>query len=62
MDLFFQAISYYRRRKYDECIEHCNKLMKTNSNHQGAWELKMRAMTQRVYIDDIEVEDGIPGI
>jgi hypothetical protein len=24
---------------------------------QGPWELKMRAMTQRVYIDDIEAED-----
>lgn len=61
MDLFFEAISLYRRRKYDLCIEKCNALLQKNVFHQGPWELKMRAMTQRVYIDDIEANDGVVG-
>lgn len=61
MDSFFEAISLYRRRKYDECIEKCNILLQKNALYQGPWELKMRAMTQRVYVDDIEADDGIIG-
>lgn len=62
MDLYYLAISLYRRRKYDECIEMCNTLLKNNSFHKGPWELKMRSMTNRVYVDDIEADDGIVGI
>lgn len=63
MDIFFEAVSLYRKRKYDECIEVCNTLLKnaTDQRLQRAWELKMRAMTQRVYLDDIEADDGIEG-
>lgn len=72
MDLFFEAISLYRRRKYDMCIDKCNLLLQYDGTggveggshgvlQQGPWELKMRAMTQRVYIDDIEATDGITG-
>ncbi|XP_035772907.1 tetratricopeptide repeat protein 8-like [Anopheles albimanus] len=67
MDNFFAAISLFRRRKYDECIEVCNGLLlqqhqqpaQHNALHQGPWELKMRSMTQRVYIDDIEADDDV---
>uniref|UniRef100_A0A182WYQ6 Uncharacterized protein n=1 Tax=Anopheles quadriannulatus TaxID=34691 RepID=A0A182WYQ6_ANOQN len=59
MDNFFAAISLFRRRKYDECIEVCNGLLQQNALHQGPWELKMRSMTQRVYIDDIEADDDV---
>lgn len=62
MDSFFVAISLYRRRKYDECIDICNDLLQKNALHQGPWELKMRAMTQRVYVDDIEADDGVAGM
>ncbi|KFB43861.1 tetratricopeptide repeat protein, tpr [Anopheles sinensis] len=61
MDNFFAAISLFRRRKYDECIEVCNVLLQQNALHQGPWELKMRSMTQRVYIDDIEADDDVAG-
>lgn len=61
MDLYL-AISLYRRKKYDECIQKCNTLLKNNSFHKGPWELKMRSMTNRVYVDDIEADDGIVGI
>ncbi|XP_055542257.1 tetratricopeptide repeat protein 8 isoform X2 [Wyeomyia smithii] len=60
MDKFFAAVSLFRRRKYDECIEVCNELLQNNALHQGPWELKMRSMTQRVYIDDIEADDDVP--
>lgn len=69
MDAYFQAVSLFRRRNYDQCIEVCNLLLiqqqqqkGEHTYHQGrAWELKMRAMTQRVYIDEIEADDGIAG-
>lgn len=59
MDTYYEAVSLYRRRKYDQCIELCNGLLQKNVNNQGPWELKMKAMTQRVYIDDIEADDGV---
>lgn len=60
MDPFFLAVSLFRRRKYDKCIEICNQLLQKKLQ-QGPWELKMRAMTQRVFVDDIEAEDEISG-
>lgn len=37
-------------------------MLVTEPTLQGPWELKMRAMTQRVYIDDIEAEeDAVTG-
>lgn len=40
----------------------CNQLLANSPQQQGPWELKMRAMTQRVYVDDIEAEDdGVVG-
>lgn len=53
------ALSLYRRRKYDKCVDLCNKLIVNPVHHKMAYELKMRAMTQRVYIDDIEADDGV---
>lgn len=60
MDPFYRAISLYRRKNYDECISCCNELLQKNAQLKGPWELKMRAMTQRVYVDDIEADDGLP--
>lgn len=61
MDPFYQALSFYRRRSYDECNDICTEQLQKNTSHSGMWELKMRAMTMRVYMDDIEAEDGILG-
>lgn len=61
MDPLYRAISLFRRKKYDECILCCNELLLKNAQLKGPWELKMRAMTQRVYVDDIEADDGFPG-
>lgn len=58
MDPFYLAISLYRRRNYNACIDKCNELLLGSQGIQpGPWELKMRAMTQRVYVDDIEAND-----
>lgn len=61
MDPFYLAISLFKRKKYDECINICNNLLQKDANQKGPWELKMRAMTQRVYVDDIEADDGVTG-
>lgn len=53
----FYAQSKYRRRKYDECIEICTKLLSENPLDQAIWFLKTRALTAKSYIDDTELED-----
>lgn len=59
---YYKALSLFRLRKYEKCIEMCNQLLSNSPQLQGPWELKMRAMTQRVYVDDIEAEDdGVVG-
>lgn len=63
MDPYYKALSLFRLRKYEQCIEMCNQLLANSPQLQGPWELKMRAMTQRVYVDDIEAEDdGVVGL
>lgn len=61
MDPFYKAVSLFRRKNYDGCISICNDLLQKNPQLKGPWELKMRAMTQRVYVDDIETNDGVEG-
>lgn len=61
MDPFYLALSLFKRKKYDECINICNDLLQKDAQQKGPWELKMRAMTQRVYVDDIEADDGVTG-
>lgn len=59
---YYKALSLFRLRKYEKCIEICNQLLNSSPQLQGPWELKMRALTQRVYVDDIEAEDdGVVG-
>lgn len=57
MDPFYLALSLFRRRKYDKCIEACTSVLEKQPLDQAAWCLKMRAMTQRIYVDDIESEE-----
>lgn len=91
MDRYYEAISFFRRRNYEKCVEVCNTLLQigqenntqifTESNGQnetnrfqrksvkvnvpcpvwmieGVWQLKMRALTQRVYIDDLDANEN----
>ncbi|ELT94078.1 hypothetical protein CAPTEDRAFT_163723 [Capitella teleta] len=60
MDPLFLAYSYFRRRKYEQCVELCSQLLDKNPYDQAAWSLKTRALTEQVYIDEVDVdEEGI---
>lgn len=57
MDPFYLALSLFRKRKYDKCVEICTEILEKQPLDQAVWCLKMRALTQRVYVDDIESEE-----
>ena len=57
MDILWLATSRLRRRRYDECIELCDEMLRKNAYDSGAWYLKCRALTKRDWIDDTEVEE-----
>ncbi|XP_068683435.1 tetratricopeptide repeat protein 8-like [Montipora foliosa] len=60
MDPLFLAMSFYRRRKFEECAEVCTQLLKKNPYDQATWCLKTRALTEQVYVDEVDVdEEGI---
>lgn len=98
MDPMFLAMSFFRRRKFEECAEVCTQLLKKNPYDQvdfifvvisytsvfdeemervcfgwtacniryifpclqSAWCLKTRALTEQVYVDEVDVdEEGI---
>ncbi|XP_070576830.1 tetratricopeptide repeat protein 8-like [Ptychodera flava] len=60
MDPMFLAMSFYRRRKFEECVNLCTQLLEKNPYDQAAWSLKTRALTEQVYVDEVEVdEEGI---
>lgn len=48
MDPLYLALSLYRRRRYDKCIEVCSSILDKQPLDQATWCLKMRALTQRV--------------
>ncbi|CAF0774885.1 unnamed protein product [Adineta steineri] len=57
MDPLFMAISCYRRRKFEQCVDITTNLLDKNPNDQVAWLLKMRALTEQLYVDETEVAD-----
>ncbi|XP_047002397.1 tetratricopeptide repeat protein 8 [Schistocerca americana] len=57
MDPLYIALSSYRRRKYDQCASLCTELLEKNPYDQAIWTLKMKALTEQVYVDDIEAEE-----
>uniref|UniRef100_A0A3B4B2V0 Uncharacterized protein n=1 Tax=Periophthalmus magnuspinnatus TaxID=409849 RepID=A0A3B4B2V0_9GOBI len=60
MDPLFLAWSYCRRRKFQQCADICTKILQDGPYDQAAWSLKTRALTEIVYIDEVEVdEEGI---
>jgi hypothetical protein len=59
---FWKALSLYHLHEYEECIDICNQLLINNPTLQGPWQIKMRSLTQRVFVDDIEAEeDAVTG-
>uniref|UniRef100_A0A667XY30 Tetratricopeptide repeat domain 8 n=1 Tax=Myripristis murdjan TaxID=586833 RepID=A0A667XY30_9TELE len=60
MDPLFLAWSYFRRRKFQQCSDICSKILADSPYDQAAWSLKTRALTEMVYIDEVEVDqEGI---
>uniref|UniRef100_A0A8C5R561 Tetratricopeptide repeat domain 8 n=1 Tax=Leptobrachium leishanense TaxID=445787 RepID=A0A8C5R561_9ANUR len=69
MEPLLQAWSYFRRRKFEHCSQACSRILEKEpcdqepgSEHltQAAWSLKTRALTEMVYVDEIEVDqEGI---
>ncbi|KAI4460544.1 tetratricopeptide repeat protein 8 [Holotrichia oblita] len=57
MDPLYNALSQFKRRNYDKCVEICTNILDKQPLDQAVWCLKMRALTQRVYVDDLETED-----
>ncbi|XP_023245530.1 tetratricopeptide repeat protein 8 [Copidosoma floridanum] len=53
----FQALSLFRRRKFEDCAAKCTELLRKSPLDQAVWILKMRALTLQVYVDDIEAEE-----
>ncbi|KAK5645469.1 hypothetical protein RI129_006769 [Pyrocoelia pectoralis] len=61
MEPLYFALSCYRRRNFDKCVQVCTDILEKQPLDQAAWCLKMRALTKRIYIDDIESEEIVVG-
>ncbi|XP_030625556.1 tetratricopeptide repeat protein 8 isoform X4 [Chanos chanos] len=60
MDPLFLAWSYFRRRQFQKCSDICTKVLEDSPYDQAAWSLKTRALTEMVYIDEVDVDqEGI---
>ena len=59
MDPFYVAMSFYRQRSFNECARTCTEILNNDSQHQAAWVLKLRALTQRVAYDDTDVLESL---
>nr|XP_006122395.1 tetratricopeptide repeat protein 8 isoform X1 [Pelodiscus sinensis] len=70
MEPLLQAWSCFRRRKFQLCPDLCSQLLEKSPGHQepdseftvsqAAWILKTRALTEMVYVDEIDVDqEGI---
>lgn len=53
----FLAMSRFRRRKFDSCIDLCTQELAANPRDEAMWVLKIRALTQNAYIDDMDLEE-----
>uniref|UniRef100_A0A8B9WQP1 Tetratricopeptide repeat domain 8 n=1 Tax=Bos mutus grunniens TaxID=30521 RepID=A0A8B9WQP1_BOSMU len=60
MEPLLLAWSYFRRRRFQLCADLCTQMLEKSPCDQAAWILKARALTEMVYVDEIDVdEEGI---
>ncbi|XP_040831116.1 tetratricopeptide repeat protein 8 isoform X3 [Ochotona curzoniae] len=60
MEPLLLAWSYFRRRKFQLCADLCTQVLEKSPYDQAAWILKARALTEMVYIDEVDVDqEGI---
>lgn len=57
LDPLFHAHAKFKRRDFDGCIELCTALLAANPYDQAVWFLKCRALTEKAYIDDTDMEE-----
>ena len=57
LDPLYMACSLYRRRRLEECVDVCTSMLKKNPLDQAAWCLKLRALTEQTYVDEVEYEE-----
>ncbi|CAI9595760.1 unnamed protein product [Staurois parvus] len=72
MEPLLQAWSCFRRRKFEKCSQLCGRILEREPYDQvrrglsispAAWSLKTRALTEMVYVDEIDVDqEGIAEI
>uniref|UniRef100_A0A7S3G6M4 Tetratricopeptide repeat protein 8 n=1 Tax=Palpitomonas bilix TaxID=652834 RepID=A0A7S3G6M4_9EUKA len=63
MDPVYYAQYLLKRKRFDGCIAICTEMLSRNPYDQAVWYLKTRALTQKTYIDDIDMEEeGIADI
>jgi tetratricopeptide repeat protein 8 len=60
MEPLLLAWSYFRRRKFQLCADLCTQMLEKSPCDQAAWILKARALTEMVYVDEIDIDqEGI---
>lgn len=57
IDPAFYVLSLLRRRQFDSCIDKCTQLLALNPYDQQLWYIKARALTQKNWVDDTEMEE-----
>ena len=57
LDRAVYALSLLRRRKFDAAIDICTEILEHNPYDKQVWYIKARALTQKNWIDDTEMED-----
>eukprot|EP00002_Diphylleia_rotans_P005388 TRINITY_DN1451_c0_g1_i2.p1 TRINITY_DN1451_c0_g1~~TRINITY_DN1451_c0_g1_i2.p1 ORF type:complete len:372 (+),score=66.12 TRINITY_DN1451_c0_g1_i2:43-1158(+) len=58
MNPVYRALSLFRRRRFDPCIDICTELLEKNPLDQAVWFLKTRAMIEKSFVDDVmDLED-----
>lgn len=61
MNSAWLAMSRFRRRKFDESIDLCTRCLAENPRDQAVWYMKVRGLTQKAYIDDMDMEEEAVG-
>jgi tetratricopeptide repeat protein 8 len=57
MNPVFLGLSRLRRRRFDDVIASADVILRKTPFDEAVWLLKTRAMTEKQYIDDTEMEE-----
>jgi len=57
VDPFFYAQHKFDCQQFDACIEVCTHILRENQLDRAVWMLKARALTEKNWIDDTEMEE-----